>query len=52
MSVKKKKYNPNKKYNFDVEKGAYIEKSKYIEAKKNPIGIIYVRVSDQKQIDE
>lgn len=52
MSQKKKKYNPHKKYDFDIEKGAYVEKAKYLESKQNPTAIIYVRVSDQKQVDE
>ena len=52
MSKKLPKYDVSKKLKFDIEKGEYIERAKYIEAKKNPIAIIYVRVSDQKQVDE
>jgi site-specific DNA recombinase len=52
MSQKTPKYNPNKKYNFDLEKWEYIEKKQYVESKANPVAIIYVRVSDQKQVDE
>jgi len=52
MSKKQPKYDVSKKLKFDIEKGEYIEREKYIEAKKNPTAIIYVRVSDQKQVDE
>jgi len=52
MARKKKQYDPSKKYNFDMEKWEYIEKVCHVEARKNPVAIIYVRVSDQKQIDE
>jgi len=37
---------------YDIEKGEFVEKNTYKEAKENPMAIIYVRVSDQKQVDE
>lgn len=52
MSKKQPKYDISKKLKFDLEKGEYVEKQQFIEAKKNPTAIIYVRVSDQKQVDE
>jgi len=52
MSQKQKRYNPSKKYNFDFEKGEYVQKNQFVELLKNPTAIIYVRVSDQKQVDE
>jgi|GEM_PF-7081233 len=52
MSKKRPKYNPNKKLKFDFEKGEYVEKEKYVESTQNPTAIIYVRVSDQKQVDD
>ena len=52
MSQKQPKYDVSKKLKFDLEKGEYVEREKYIEAKKNPIAIIYVRVSDKKQVEE
>ncbi len=52
MTNRKKKDDISKKYNFDIEKWWYIRKNDYIEAKKNPVAIIYVRVSDPKQVNE
>lgn len=52
MSMKKKKFDPTKKYNFDMDTGSYVTKEKYMESTENPTAIIYVRVSDQKQVDE
>ncbi len=52
MSKKQPKYDANKKMRFDIEKGEYIEKTIYTEAKENPTAIIYVRVSDPKQVNE
>lgn len=52
MGMKKKKFDPSKKYNFNLETGSYVIKEKYMESTENPAAIIYVRVSDQKQVDE
>lgn len=52
MSKKNPKSDISKKLQFDIEKWEYIEKEQYIDAKQNPTAIIYVRVSDQKQVDE
>ncbi len=51
MVKKKQKYDISKQYDFDIERG-YVEKENYIEAKRNPTAIIYVRVSDKKQVEE
>ncbi len=52
MSKKNPKSDISKKLQFDIEKWEYIEKEQYTDAKQNPTAIIYVRVSDQKQVDE
>lgn len=52
MAKKKKKQDISKKYNFDIQTGQFVEKKSYVEAKNNPTAIIYVRVSDQKQVDQ
>lgn len=52
MSKKQPKYDISKTMRYDIEKGEFVEKNTYKEAKENPMAIIYVRVSDQKQVDE
>ena len=52
MSKKKPKYDVSKKLKFDIEKWEYVERKQYVEAQNNPTAIVYVRVSDQKQVDE
>lgn len=55
MSGKKhKKKDWRKQYDFDISDGIWIlkEKKQFIDIKRNPTAIIYVRVSDRKQVEE
>jgi hypothetical protein len=52
MAKSNQKNNISKKFKFDLNRWEYIENDSYVESNKNPIAIAYVRVSDQKQVDE